>query len=143
MKLTELENRVFDADDKFRKCERKKCKPQVQAWSLQSKQILKETYGRINIETASATEWKKTADDFKASLEISNANVEKVKCAISKCEADMWELLDLYIKMFKTSCKAKKNTCDLVLEAMNIKKSKNISECHRFINKTFSSKVFQ
>ena len=83
--------RVFDADDKFRKCERKKCKPQVQAWSLQSKQILKETYGRINIETASATEWKKSTDDFKASLEISNANVEKVKCAISKCEADMWE----------------------------------------------------
>jgi hypothetical protein len=68
-------------------------------------------------------------------MERSNANVEKVKCAISKCEDVMWKLLDKYIQFYTTLCNDKKKLCLFVSEAKTIKKSKNIGDCYKFINK--------
>jgi hypothetical protein len=136
MKFSELENAVMNKDDEFRKCENKSCKRELKAWKVNKDKVYKETLGKINIEKASTDAFNKAVTKFNEGVKISNANIEWVKCTITKCEANMWTLLDAYIKLFKTKCHDNNKMCMLVSEAMDIRKSKNISECQIFLNKS-------
>ena len=143
MELSKQEVKVFEAVDKLLQCERTKCRKEAKAWSEQNSKLFKKCYGMIDAEKASPTMLKEAAIKVKEGL--AKQNDDKMKCAIKKCETQMWKCLDEHKKLFVATCKYKSNkyACDLVIEATNIQKSKNASECHRFITKTFSSELFR